>query len=1057
MYGGLSLAVYMNGVAREFFDLVRGRGVWGVLKELADVDVTVDVLSGASAGGINALFLSYALCEDGEFRPLADLWREEGALARLLHEPGTKDAQSLLKSEHMRKSLVSAFNQMKTMSPDAADVCPTCTRELDCLLSVTDFFGGTEQVGDFREAPVLLKSYKAALHLKHRQGRKHPFRTLQADVLAKMACATSAFPIAFEPVEISGETLRGRLISNCNYVWDERDRVFIDGGVLDNAPFGLALPLIYERHADRPVDRLLFFVEPDPVRPGATPEPAGKPSFLRVGLASLASIPGHETIAEDIHALNEHNRKIDLLNVVYGNSFLGGAKGGASCEPDPQQEEIYLRARVYRVIEALGRELPHAPLERIRKSIIARAENEPRAFEAGAGSEGSQKQTGFPCLFEHIYRSIDRVTLEVRFDDSTRYRLDYLDIGYVLRAYYYWVYRLHERLESRVDEERTKCGVSSSSTPNEEAEANNLLGQDDILELRRKISHLSRRIDMLLFLEAAVFRTLGALLAPDEFGRQEADADPVVNGICALHPKLRSPEEFNLSELLLVWSQCLMVSDRVLETVTRSWKSARPLSQTTARNNGREGNEDGSSPGWFKKTYLQMWGKAQDESLSNDVLPTFVETLNETIGRLPGNLSAIDAFHCVDRWRYPMCLMSGLGEMDRIEYYRISPLDAAKVQGNSKRLDRWINQPEKKVTGTGLAHFAAFLKKPWRSNDIMWGRLDAASIIWEVLFQNKSNPSRARAAALINSPVFKALDARCRKLVRRFANTTQTPDDFKKAILEHHQETILEQELPNVVRDALEEEFDSGKQKAPKGAGSLEAANLGALLVCRDPFLRALARFAAAPGRVDYKKFFCSDCWSFGRSTLESIGRLRGAVLGVHAARVLTNMSNQLLHQEKSLHKVFKKGVNKASLGMTTIHLVLKSLESGSFPILWLILFTLSVALPLIYALAPKDLQVAAWPFFWLPLILLCGLLLLPSIWFGPRSPLRYVAFAGFLASFGYLVHLGSATATGTWLTNQMSAVPSSSWPFAGGVALVGAAALSWRKSRKARRRGTTP
>jgi hypothetical protein len=35
LYGGVSLAVHIYGAAREFFDLVRGRGVWGVVKELA--------------------------------------------------------------------------------------------------------------------------------------------------------------------------------------------------------------------------------------------------------------------------------------------------------------------------------------------------------------------------------------------------------------------------------------------------------------------------------------------------------------------------------------------------------------------------------------------------------------------------------------------------------------------------------------------------------------------------------------------------------------------------------------------------------------------------------------------------------------------------------------------------------------------------------------------------------------------------------------------------------------------------------------------------------------
>ena len=38
MYGGVSLAVYINGVANELFRASRGRGVYRLLKELTDSD-----------------------------------------------------------------------------------------------------------------------------------------------------------------------------------------------------------------------------------------------------------------------------------------------------------------------------------------------------------------------------------------------------------------------------------------------------------------------------------------------------------------------------------------------------------------------------------------------------------------------------------------------------------------------------------------------------------------------------------------------------------------------------------------------------------------------------------------------------------------------------------------------------------------------------------------------------------------------------------------------------------------------------------------------------------
>jgi hypothetical protein len=50
MYGGVSLAIYINGVAQELFRAVHGRGIYRLIKALTDSDIVVDVLSGTSAG-----------------------------------------------------------------------------------------------------------------------------------------------------------------------------------------------------------------------------------------------------------------------------------------------------------------------------------------------------------------------------------------------------------------------------------------------------------------------------------------------------------------------------------------------------------------------------------------------------------------------------------------------------------------------------------------------------------------------------------------------------------------------------------------------------------------------------------------------------------------------------------------------------------------------------------------------------------------------------------------------------------------------------------------------
>ena len=55
LYGGVSLAIYMNGVAHEVFRAVKGQGIYKLIKAFTDSDIVVDIISGTSAGGINGI------------------------------------------------------------------------------------------------------------------------------------------------------------------------------------------------------------------------------------------------------------------------------------------------------------------------------------------------------------------------------------------------------------------------------------------------------------------------------------------------------------------------------------------------------------------------------------------------------------------------------------------------------------------------------------------------------------------------------------------------------------------------------------------------------------------------------------------------------------------------------------------------------------------------------------------------------------------------------------------------------------------------------------------
>ena len=68
---------------------------------------------------------------------------------------------------------------------------------------------------------------------------------------------------------------------------------------------------------------------------------------------------------------------------------------------------------------------------------------------------------------------------------------------------------------------------------------------------------------------------------------------------------------------------------------------------------------------------------------------------------------------------YPVQSLSDVGERDHVEIVRISPRDTSRipVEGDPKR---------SKLVGAEKGHFGAFLSRPGREQDYLWGRLDGA-------------------------------------------------------------------------------------------------------------------------------------------------------------------------------------------------------------------------------------------------------------------------------------------------------------------------------------------
>lgn len=258
MYGGVSLAIYINGVAQELLRLVRATApahteglrngdelisddrlgaVEGIYRELGcllggttrhdetfvprDVIRTrfvVDVISGTSAGGINGIFLANALARHVDMEELRTLWISEGEISKLLNDaysvgdlenrlPIPRQPRSLLNSQRMYIKLLEALQDMKPFQPPpAADGDSALVEELDLYVTATDLKGLLVKL-KLADRIVYERRYRSVFRFLHatKYGTGDSLNDFKAGNLpfhAFAARCTSSFPVAFEPMTL---------------------------------------------------------------------------------------------------------------------------------------------------------------------------------------------------------------------------------------------------------------------------------------------------------------------------------------------------------------------------------------------------------------------------------------------------------------------------------------------------------------------------------------------------------------------------------------------------------------------------------------------------------------------------------------------------------------------------------------------------------------------------------------------------------------------------------------------------------------------------------------
>lgn len=404
-YGGISLAVYMHGVTKELWKLVRAsrtfhdaadKGLNGTETPLIGTEavycrmlahlearhglrlrVLSDIIAGASAGGLNGVFLAQAIHSGQSLEPLTRLWLDRADVDVLLDpdarpwsraakfwamplvwfmltRPGNvvsstvaPETRSEVRAKLSRlirsrwfeppfggigfsRLLAEALDAMAASGGDGPLLPPG--HPIDLFVTATDFKGHLETLR--LNSPPLVQESEHRLSIGFRATTPAAGGHQLADPLELVfaARATASFPGAFPALQLAeidalarerGDEWRGRDAFVDRVMPDHARRgspegvSLIDGSVLVNAPFAQAMSVLRDRPAQREVDRRFVYIDPKPDRVGGVqrgdPRP---PSFFSVIFGSLSSIPREQPVRDNLEVLAQQSREKQRLRAI---------------------------------------------------------------------------------------------------------------------------------------------------------------------------------------------------------------------------------------------------------------------------------------------------------------------------------------------------------------------------------------------------------------------------------------------------------------------------------------------------------------------------------------------------------------------------------------------------------------------------------------------------------------------------------------------------------------------------------------------------------------------
>jgi patatin-related protein len=843
MYGGSSLAIYMNGVAQEMLRLVRATapdpqddtrplipdeklsGSERVYRKLGKIlnrgdakeldgstpirtRFVIDILSGTSAGGINAVFLAKALANNQDIDPLRAMWIKQGDISMLLNDKesdedikiGQQDPpRSLLNSRRMYYELLDALEGMDKAAAASAgngsngknssqpNQSPYVD-ELDLFTTATDIRG---QIIRMRLAD------NVARERRHLNKFHFSFNSTQNDFarannpfLAFASRCTSAHPAPFEPMtladindvldkhedyrnlpgsrsgdkrwraffeeylqhvddgsEVAGALDRTKLRDLLASKFETRP--FSDGGVLDNSPFSFAIDKLQFRQTKLPVDRKLLYIEPVPEHPELEAEAEGKPNALANGWLSLSVLPSYQFIQQDLERVLQRNQLVERVRRI-----LQGVETDEIERLKKKHERDTAKAEDTGVEQqASGGVDPNRPAE---------DEGPLSSYEFGTRTLGAMIELmgsswgGYQRLrvAETTDELVKVISSAAGFDEESD---EVLAIRYLVRAWREQKYHPYGERNPETGKvpEGGKDGADKFSQ-------NWFLFQYDLKWRLRRLKFVLNKIDEIACMdertteimritrqarqdysdffsknpeEAKAFRlhlqrlkqSLGAAIKSlDDTrrallsrvgGESSAETNPLGQAIAAIGiergdiltilEKPTNDERSYAAQSLLNRKKDSF--DKFLECLDAELKSV--MDDVSARVKGEKKYQ---GAGILEEEELSPTSHTPD-AIAHSTLRYYYEN-----------------FDRYDMISYPILYATNVGEeLDTVEIFRISPEDAGFLIEDKAHRSR-------KLAGTSLGNFGAFFDQQFRTNDILWGRLDCTDRLVTALLSSAS-------------------------------------------------------------------------------------------------------------------------------------------------------------------------------------------------------------------------------------------------------------------------------------------------------------------------------